>query len=260
MNQFDPHSVAQENLLQFRENPYPGRGIIVGLDETGKYLVQVYWIMGRSENSRNRVFVSGENGLLSTEAADPSKVKDPSLIIYNAMGEEKGQYVVSNGHQTDAVIAGIVNDGVLESYGRLGITFAGVMRSWTYEPDAPNFTSRITAVSSWWLFGEEIRPFSKMSILRKSPWHDGCDRHLYEFEGHCPGFGHCITTYSGDGDPLPSFEGEPVLLSLVGSAEEIAATYWKTLNNENKVSLAVKFISMEGSSQTVIYNKYKQVD
>ena len=259
MNKSDLDTIALNNYASLCRNPYPGRGIIVGLDETGQYLVQLYWIMGRSANSRNRIFTLGENGLVATEAADPSKVEDPSLIIYNAMGEEKGQYVVSNGHQTDAVIAGIVNDGVLESYGRLGVTFAGVMRSWTYEPDMPNFTSRITAVSSWWLFGKEIRPFSKMSILRKSPWHDGCDRHLYEFEGHGPGFGHCITTYSGDGDPLPSFQGEPILLPLVGSKNKIAETYWNALNVYNTVSLAVKFIPKDGASETVIINKYCKV-
>lgn len=249
MNQFDPHSVAQGNLLQLSENPYPGRGIIVGLDETGKHLVQVYWIMGRSDNSRNRVFVSGENGLLATEAADPSKVKDPSLIIYNAMradacGNEPFA-VVSNGEQTDQVTELIK-----------GELFSTALLGYTYEPDKPNFTPRITAVSYWF----NRRPRAKMSILRKSPWSMECDRHFYEFGDLCAGYGHCLTTYSGDGDPLPSFEGEPILLPLAGSAERIASTYWEALNSENKVSLAVKFISSGGSSETVIYNKYKQVD
>lgn len=238
---------AKSNLGKLAENPYPGRGIIVGLDETGKNLIQVYWIMGRSDNSRNRVFSQdAKTGRLFTEAADPAKVKDPSLIIYNAMVENMMWLVVSNGHQTDDVANRIMN----------GESSRRIMREWEYEPDIPNFTPRITAVS-YWLSRE---PRAWMSILRKSPWSDLCERNLYE-PAMYPGFGHCITTYSGDGDPLPPFQGDPLLMPLESnSASQVAFDYWKALNAENRVALAVKFIPRTGHSRIIIINKYEKVE
>lgn len=238
--------LADANLASLARNPYPGRGIVVGLDETGENLVQVYWIMGRSENSRNRVFKTDEARLF-TEAADPSKVQDPSLIIYNAM--LKGMTpsslgVVSNGNQTDDV-AKLAHK--LDLY--------KVMQDWMYEPDKPNFTPRITAISMW-LSG---KAYAEMSIVRKSLWSNACDRHLYEINHLGRGFGHCITTYSGDGTPLPAFQGEPHLLPFVGDAGEIAARYWLALNESNRVSLAVKFISKNGTSHITVMNKYQKV-
>lgn len=237
---------ADGNLFSLRGNVYPGRGIIVGLDETGEYLVQVYWIMGRSENSRNRIF-SCEGGRVFTEAADPSRVKDPSLIIYNAMVDYGGDHIVSNGDQTDTIVS-IVG---------LGRSFCEALSSRQYEPDSPNFTPRISAISCW--SAVEEAPTASMSILRKSAWGDKCDRHLYEINDIGKGFGYCITTYSGDGDPLPAFRGEPYLLPLYGDADVLANNFWEALNTDNKVSLAVKFILKDGSpSHTVIKNKYKK--
>lgn len=238
--------LADANLLALSQNPYPGRGIVVGLDETGENLVHGYWLMGRSEKSRNRI-LSCEGGRLFTEFADPSKVKDgedTSLVIYNAMRVARDCAVVSNGHQTDDV----AQKGMISLGGYI------------YEPDAPNFTPRITACSFWNRAEGTWR--TTMSILRKSPWigSSGCHRHLYGLNDMGRGFGHCITTYSGDGDPLPAFQGEPYLLSLEGDAPTMAAKLWEALNAENRVSLAVKFIPISGPSHITIINKYEKVE
>lgn len=234
--------LAEENLLRLKENPYPGRGIVVGIDESGKFLVQVYWIMGRSENSRNRLFVV-DGCVLRTSPADPAKVKDPSLIIYTAMDECGTKFSVSNGAQTsDALLLG-------------GLQFA--LRDWKYEPDSPNFTPRITAVVD----RKPLLGFvSEISMLKKSPISDVCESDLWVVE-LSSGFGYCITTYSGDGNPLPAFKGDPYKLPLLGDIEEIASTFWDTLNEENKISLAVKFIPIEADSDSFIkvINKYEAV-
>jgi hypothetical protein len=242
MNQ---RQLAEVNFAALAANPYPGRGIVVGLDETGEQLVQVYWIMGRSENSRNRIFRS-EGGRLFTEAADPSKVKDPSLIIYNAMREtELGGItyaVVSNGKQTDAVADGYAEDQTMHAS----------LRRFSYEPDEPNFTPRITASCRW----EHDNPIIKISLLRMSLFNGDCSRHLFEINGVGKGFGHCITTYSGDGKPLPAFQGEPYVLPLCGDAETMAHTFWDAaLDADNRVAIAVKLIPKNGPSMTHIINK-----
>ena len=240
---------AKVNLFNLGGNPYPGRLIVVGLDETGENLVQVYAIMGRSENSRNRVFGCGDNGRLFTEAADSSKTKDPSLIIYNAMREAhtgiQTLYVVSNGHQTDAVADECSRNSLVAT-----------MIKWEYEPDAPNFTPRITSVTYW---GNAGFPISLISILRKSVWSGRCDRHLFGINDIGRGFGYCFHTYSGDGDPLPAFRGEPYLVPLIGDANQIADTFWQALNADNRVSLAVKFIPKDGPSNIFVINKYEKV-
>lgn len=239
-------TLAQANFLALSQNPYPGRGIVVGLDETAQYMIQVYWIMGRSENSRNRVFKADSAGRLYTEAADPSKVKAPSLIIYNAMLEKGPYYVVSNGDQTDTVIDGFDHEPF-----SLELALGGRH----YEPDAPNFTQRITAVSQLAEGGGQILA---MSILRKSRFGDRCNRITYELDSGS-GFGFCITTYSGDGDPLPPFCGDPLVMPLVGGMEKIAQAYWDALNEANRVSLAVKWVDVEnGHSRIYVINKYKQ--
>ena len=237
--------LADANLFKLSGNPYPGRGIVVGLDETGEYLVQVYWIMGRSPNSQNRVF-GREGDRLFTEAADPREVKDPSLIIYNAMREYRDSMglslaIVSNGHQTDAV----AKEGMI------------ALHKYVYEPDAPNFTPRITGCSFWRRSGGISG--AELSVLRKSPWDDYCDRCSYEYDELHLGYGYCITTYSGDGNPLPSFQGEPYLLPLVGGCNFIRETFWTTLNAQNRVAVAVKFIPKHGISQTFVINKYTKV-
>ena len=238
-------TLAHTNFVELSCNPYPGRGIVVGLDETGEYLVQVYWIMGRSENSRNRVFKAmNDRGCLYTEAANAAKMKDPALVIYNAIRERKPHYIVSNGDQTDTFAEALTP--------HLHIALAGRV----YEPDAPNFTQRITATSS---LGKD-RPYIQMSILRKSVFGEGCDHLLYEYVPSS-GFGHCITTYAGDGDPLPPFRGDPLLMPLIGEREEIAEAYWDALNEVNRVSLAVKFIERgNGRSDIHIVNQYTQIE
>lgn len=236
--------LANNNLNDLRKNPYPGRGIIVGMDETGEYLVQVYWIMGRSENSRNRIFVVEEGGVLKTAPFDPAKVKDPSLIIYTAMAEDDAEddyrYAVSNGHQTMDALKGL----------------RYLTGGWQYEPDIPNFTPRISGLIAFDApFGIQTAEFS---LLKKSPFSHCCESYLYKLDISAPGLGYCITTYDGDGEPLPSFTGDPYLLPLVGDINAIAQTIWDALNGENRVSLAVKFIDIRNhKSQIVVINKYK---
>ncbi len=239
--------LARANLENLRRNPYPGQGIIVGRDGSGENRVQVYWIMGRSENSRNRVFGQDlETGRVFTEAVDPAKVKDPSLIIYNAMMEWNDCFVVSNGEQTDFVINAFVRNW----------TLFDAMYSTSYEPDAPNYTPRISAVC----FARSGH--FQMAINRKSPWSEACDRHLYCFGKVQRGFGFCLTTYSGDGSPLPAFQGEPYPLLLKGdnNIKEVTGILWDVLNPENRVALAVKFINRDSGKSTIeIINKYAKV-
>lgn len=242
---------AQQNFTHhIYRNAYPGRGIVAGLSESGEHLVQVYWIMGRSENSKNRVFKQDHGlGRLYTAPADPSKVKDPSLIIYNAMMERLPYFIVSNGDQTDTV---------WEDY-RQGPNYLNeALAGREYEPDKENYTQRITAVSRLSKGG----PLVEMSILRKSTWGMGCDRILYAPTLY-KGFGYCITTYAGDapeGQPLPSFQKNPLLMPLQGDIENVAKIYWNALNGDNRVSLAVKFIEIaNGRSDIHIINKYTEV-
>lgn len=237
---------ATANLIHLAMNPYPGRGIVIGMDEFGKNMVQVYWIMGRSDNSRNRVFSSDDDGRLFTEAADPAKMQDPSLVIYNAMMECDGRYVVSNGSQTDD----IANNKSWR------YSFHDALSRWQYEPDAPNFTPRISCMCA--LAGNA--PLAQLSVLRKSPLSETCDRAFYVYSEFPKGYGYCITTYTGDGNPLPSWRGDPLLVPLYGDTETIAEDYWGALNEDNRVSLAVKFIPMDGSKSTIhIINKYAKV-
>lgn len=256
----DMQQIARENLMRLSQNLYPGRGIVVGLDETGECLVQVYWIMGRRENSRNRVFeCDRETGRVYTEAADPSKVKDPSLIIYNAMRETRfptlGKMghvvaVVSNGAQTDAAVTGIES----------GKTLLESLRDYDYEPDDPIFTPRITASSVWqWKGVGSYHPTAEIALLRKAANSRLSDRNLYTYVALQAGFGHCITTYQGDGEPPPAFEGEPCLVPLAGDAGQIAHAYLSALDGPNFVALAVKFIPQHGRSEIVIVNTRTKV-
>lgn len=223
----DPRiSQAETNLLTLKENTYPGRGIIVGMDETGEYLIQVYWIMGRSENSRNRIFVIEEDGLVKTAPFDSTKIEDPSLIIYTAMAQKDDYYAVSNGHQTLDILGG----------GNLADSLA----KWTYEPDAPNYTPRISALIKPDILAQQ---YAQISIIRKSKFSNEAIRIFYKF-ALSPGLGYCVTTYTGDGNPLPSFTGEPYLLPLVGNIQNVSQKIWETLNEDNKISLAVKFIKI----------------
>lgn len=236
---------AKQNLEALRSNPYPGRGIAVGLSDDGKALIQVYWIMGRSANSRNRVFES-EGGRLWTAAADPAKVADPSLIIYNAMDEQPGVLIVSNGDQTDTIARAL----------RAGGEARVALATREYEPDAPNYTPRISAVCDL----RRGAPLATMSVLKRSAQGDGCDRLFFEYESFAPGLGRCVTTYRGDGSPLPPFDGEPWALPLEGTPEDVLETVWDALNADNRVSLAVKRSPLDGGpSSILIRNQYSKV-
>lgn len=216
---------AAENMETLRKNPYPGRGIVMGMSENGNHAIQIYWVMGRSENSRNRILVE-ENGVVRTEPFDASKVQDPNLIIYTAIREVQGIHLVSNGDQTDSV-ADVI------SYGG---DFEHALTGRTYEPDAPNFTPRISA-----MYFNSAKPF-KFSSIRKNP--DGSTEPIRDLHRPEPtnGIGYVIHTYKGDGDPLPSFDQAPYPVPLTGSLEEIAATFWDALNAANRVALAAKSI------------------
>ena len=240
------------NLSRLSSNPYPGRGIVIGTSEDGLHAVQIYWIMGRSENSRNRIF-SIEGGRLFTEAADPAKVKDHGLIIYNAMNEYNGIFIVSNGNQTDTVFKGLRMDA--------SVALRNILVDRQYEPDAPNFTPRITGVC----YIRDEYCATELSILRRSElvgdnYTDDCQRSYHEYDEIVSGFGFCLHTYNGDGDPLPAFTGEPYPVPIRGNLTEVAEEYWAVLNPENRVALAVKFISLKtGESETKVINRFTKV-
>lgn len=250
---------ARENFIALGRNKYPGRIIIVGVDERGQ-LVLLYAISGRSESSRNRLFVHDEKQRrLFTAAVDSSKIKNPELTLYTAMREESNRegtiYVVSNGSQTD---------GVVDDY-REGKCFRNSMMCYSYEPDEPHFTPRITAICSW----HQEKPLAMLSIVRRVPDSKVCKRDFYEVGGdNCgayniiPGIGYCMTTYADydadDKKPLPSFQGEPYLVPLRGSIQMIADTNWKNLNPEYRIALAVKLVPKQGSSSMTIINRFKK--
>lgn len=237
---------AKQNLRErLADNPYPGRGLILGMDDKAHHLIQVYWIMGRSENSRNRVFVS-DGKRVWTEPADPARVEDPSLIIYNAMRETAdGAFVVSNGDQTDTICEAL----------EAGATLEKALATRECEPDHPHYTSRISGV-----FDLRGLPYAAIiSLLRHGRFGDATDRFFWRYEEFQPGYGYCITTYMGDGNPLPAFQGEPFLVPLVGDMGAIACELWSALNPENKVSLCVKAIDPESfETNVLILNKHEK--
>ena len=221
---------------------YPGRGIVIGRSADGTKAVAAYFIMGRSENSRNRVFVQDGEGI-RTQAFDPAKLKDPSLIIYAPVRVLGSSTIVTNGDQTDTVYDGM----------RKGLTFEQSLRGREFEPDAPNYTPRISGILC---VKDGAFDFS-LSIL-KSDGGDpsSCDRYTFSYAGIKAGTGRFIHTYMGDGNPLPSFEGEPTLVSIGGGIEEFSRSVWDSLNAENKVSLFVRYIDIAtGAYETRIVNK-----
>ncbi len=225
-----------------KDNAYPGRGIVIGKSEDGMKAVTAYFIMGRSSNSRNRIFV-GEGEGIRTEAFDASKLEDPSLIIYAPVRVLGGKTIVTNGDQTDTVYQG------LES----GISFEESLRSRKFEPDGPNYTPRISGV----MCVENGRFDYAMSILKSNNGNpDACLRYTFSYENPAAGEGHFIHTYMHDGNPLPSFEGEPKLVGISGGIDEFTENLWKCLNEENKVSLFVRYIDIAtGTYETRIVNK-----
>jgi len=235
--------IAADNLKRhLADNSYPGRGLIIGRDPDGGW-VQAYWIMGRSDNSRNRIFVC-EGDTVRTEAADPSKVEDPSLIIYNALRQTGSTYVVTNGAQTDGI-----HDGMAA-----GRSFADCLLEWAHEPDAPNNTPRISGCLD--LSGSAAEVW--LSIIVASDFGPEASEHrFFRYAAIEPGLGYGITTYQGDGSPLPPFEGSPLLFPLAGNAEAVADTLWGALDRDNRISLAVRAIDGAGGSTFVLRNKHK---
>ena len=233
-------------MLSLREelqsNAYPGRGIVIGKSPDGKRAVIAYFIMGRSVNSRNRIFVEDGEGI-RTQAFDPAKLEDPSLVIYAPVRVLGNKTIVTNGDQTDTIYEGMDRQ----------MTFEQSLRSREFEPDGPNYTPRISGI----LHLESGQYNYAMSILKSnngSP--DACHRFTFSYENPAAGEGHFIHTYMHDGNPLPSFEGEPKPVKIAGTIDQFADLLWKNLNEENKVSLFVRFIDIaEGSYETRIINK-----
>ena len=223
---------------------YPGRGIVIGRSADGKKAVTAYFIMGRSENSRNRVFVKDGNGI-RTQAFDPSKMKDPSLIIYAPVRVLGNKTIVTNGDQTDTIYENMDKQQ----------TFEHSLPCREFEPDAPNYTPRISGI----MHVEKGEYNFAMSILKSDNGDPAsCNRFTYAYSNPKAGAGRFIHTYMGDGNPLPSFEGEPELVTIEGDIDTFTNTVWKSLNEENKVSLFVRFIDIaDGSCEDRIINKNK---
>lgn len=229
---------------ELKGNAYPGRGIIIGRSADGKKAVTAYFIMGRSENSRNRIFVEDGEGI-RTQAFDPSKLSDPSLIIYAPVRVLGNKTIVTNGDQTDTIYE------LMDSQQ----TFEQSLRTREFEPDAPNYTPRISGI----MHIDNGQFNYAMSILKSDNGNpESCNRFTFAYE-KCPaGEGHFIHTYKGDGNPLPSFEGEPVLIGIPDNMDEFAELLWNSLNEDNKVSLFVRYIDIAtGKFESKIINKNK---
>ncbi len=226
---------------ELKGNSYPGRGIIIGKSEDGKHAVIAYFIMGRSVNSRNRVFEM-EGADMRTKAFDPALLSDPSLVIYFPIRVYEGDHIVTNGDQTDTI----------RDFLRDGGTFEEALRTRTFEPDGPNFTPRISGIVDF-----EDRGFTyKLSILKSTDGDPSAvQRFFYEYEP-MEGLGHFIHTYKCDGNPIPSYEGDPTPVMLTGNIDELTSRLWESLNEDNKVSLFVRYIDIEsGAFEDRIVNK-----
>lgn len=224
-----------------RGNPYPGRGIVLGSSSDGEKSVIAYFIMGRSENSRNRVFVETPDGI-RTQAFDPSKMTDPSLIIYAPVRVFGTSTIVTNGDQTDTIREGLA----------AGKSFEEALRTRTFEPDKPNYTPRISGLV------QQNGDYT-LSILKSADGNPAsCRRYFFDYEAPLAGQGHFLHTYMEDGNPLPSFQGEPEQVDIVSdTAADFAELLWASLNEDNKVSLFVRYIDRKsGQWESVIKNKH----
>lgn len=224
-------------------NTYVGRGIVIGKSADGKKAVSAYFIMGRSANSRNRIFVERDNALF-TEPYDASKVEDPSLIIYAAVRRLKNKLIVTNGDQTDTIYNGV----------NAGLSFAGSLTSRGFEPDKPNFTPRISGMLTF--DGGDFK--YDMSILKSAdPEGTACNRYAFSYSP-IAGLGHFIHTYVCDGNPIPTFQGEPERVAIPDDIDEFTDTLWANLNEDNKISLYVIYTDLEtGKEETRLINKNK---
>ena len=222
-------------------NPYPGRGIIVGKSADGENAVIAYFIMGRSENSRNRVFVEKEDAVF-TEPYDFTKVEDPSLIIYAAIRDYENKLIVTNGDQTDTIYESV----------KAGKCFRHALRQREFEPDAPNLTPRISAMLTF--DGGDFN--YEMSILKSADAiGSACNRYFYEYSP-IAGLGHFIHTYVTDGNPIPTFQGEPERVAIPNFIDEFTTSIWSNLNENNRISLYVRYIGLtNGKTETRMINK-----
>ncbi|MDD7506660.1 MAG: IMP cyclohydrolase [Clostridiales bacterium] len=239
MDIYKIHDVAE--LIE--GNSYVGRGIIIGKTPDAKRAVSAYFIMGRSENSRNRVFTV-KNGEVFTEPFDASKVKDPSLIIYAAIRKFRNSLIVTNGDQTDTVYDGL----------KSGLSFSTALSSREFEPDAPNLTPRISGILNF-----KDNDFSyEMSILKSSDAiGSSCNRYTFSYSA-LKGLGHFIHTYVCDGTPIPTFQGEPERVATLDDINEFADKLWNALDENNKISLYIRYTSLEnGEYEEVLINKNK---
>jgi IMP cyclohydrolase len=228
-----------------RNSTYPGRGIIIGQSPDQKHLIQVYWIMGRSDGSRNRTFVS-EGECVRTRAFDESKLDNPSLVVYYPIRVIRGHHILTNGDQTDTIYDALENGG----------TFESALATRTFEPDPPILTPRISGIIDL----DDGEASYKLAVLKTVALNEACGtRHFFNYETPILGIGHCITTYRDDGNPPPSFSGEPLVVELFDTLEQNADHYWKILDPDNKVSLLVKFLDPgSGASKIHIINKFEQ--
>ncbi len=222
---------AVNNIKKLQGNEYPGRGMVIGMSPDGTKYIQVYWIMGRSENSRNRIF-EAEGEFVRTKAFDERKMTDPNLIIYYPIKATKEYHIVGNGDQTDTIYNYILN----------GSTFESALNTREFEPDYPNYTPRISGIID--LSKEKVR--YSLSILKSIINGDQniCQRNYYNYSSFLEGFGHCIHTYKEDGDPIPSFTGEPFILKLYDDMNENTEYFWNLLHHKNKISLLIKYIDV----------------
>ena len=223
-----------------RSNPYPGRGIALGQTPDGKHAVTAYFIMGRSANSRNRIFVEEPDGI-RTEAYDPSKLEDPSLIIYHPVRQFGRGLIVTNGDQTDTI----------RDYLKKGLPMEQALRTREFEPDGPNWTPRISGLLS-------PDGSYKLSILKSADAEgSACVRQTFEYPA-LPGVGHFLHTYVTDGNPIPTFQGEPERVAITGDIDTFAAALWESLNEANKISLFVRFTDLASDTFTQrIFNKHQ---
>jgi IMP cyclohydrolase len=236
--------LCDHNMENLKNNHYPGRGIVLGMTPDGQHLVQVYWIMGRSVNSRNRIFTV-ENGFVKTKAFDEAKVEDPSLIIYYPARHYRNAHIITNGDQTDTVFEALQNGGSFES----------ALTTRTFEPDAPNFTPRISGIIDL----DRPQYAYQLAIVKTTIGNqpDYSTHQFFNYDHALAGVGHCLHTYAGDDNPLPAFSGEPYPIRLFNTVAETAACYWSLLNPENKIALLVKYINITAKTvELTILNKH----
>ena len=232
---------ALENEIKVRNNNYPGRGIVIGKTPDAEKYVQIYWIMGRSSNSRNRIFVR-EGDSVKTQAFDEKKMEDPSLIIYYPARAYNNYHIITNGDQTDTVYDHLAS----------GKDFVSALNTREFEPDSPNYTPRISGLV-------DLNKKTYSLAILKSINNDASlsQKNYYNYYGGIPGIGHCIHTYMDDGNPLPSYEGEPFMMKLDNEIEQSAEFFWNLLNEDNRISLLVKHIEVEsGKTEIKIINKH----